>query len=112
MMGLEQTHLLPTASTLCGACGRVCPVKIPIPELLIRLREGSPVRTPPPRRWSGRGAGYSALTTFVWRMWARVQPPRQLPGLQLVGQAGPHGWPEESGRLDRRPHPDAPLHEG
>ena len=38
MMGLAATHALPTASTLCGACDEVCPVKIPIPDLLIRLR--------------------------------------------------------------------------
>ena len=38
MMGLEATKDLPTASSLCGACGEVCPVKIPIPDLLVRLR--------------------------------------------------------------------------
>ncbi len=29
---------LPKASSLCGACNEVCPVNIPIPELLLRLR--------------------------------------------------------------------------
>jgi L-lactate dehydrogenase complex protein LldF len=29
---------LPYASTLCGACADVCPVKIDIPEILVRLR--------------------------------------------------------------------------
>jgi len=29
---------LPYASTLCGACAEVCPVKIPIPDLLVYLR--------------------------------------------------------------------------
>jgi len=29
---------LPYASSLCGACEEVCPVKIPIPEQLVRLR--------------------------------------------------------------------------
>jgi L-lactate dehydrogenase complex protein LldF len=29
---------LPYASTLCGACAEVCPVKIPIPDLLVHLR--------------------------------------------------------------------------
>ena len=72
MMGLEQTHLLPTASSLCGACGEVCPVKIPIPELLIRLRgeaNSAPHANP---AMVGQGAGHNALTSFVWRMWARV----------------------------------------
>jgi L-lactate dehydrogenase complex protein LldF len=29
---------LPLASTLCGACAEVCPVRIPLPELLLALR--------------------------------------------------------------------------
>lgn len=29
---------LPFASTLCGACEEVCPVKIPIPDMLLELR--------------------------------------------------------------------------
>jgi L-lactate dehydrogenase complex protein LldF len=41
LMGLEDTKDLPTASSLCGACGEVCPVKIPIPDLLVRLRRES-----------------------------------------------------------------------
>ena len=30
---------LPKASTLCGACNEVCPVNIPIPDLLLSLRD-------------------------------------------------------------------------
>jgi L-lactate dehydrogenase complex protein LldF len=30
---------LPHASTLCNQCGVVCPVKIPLPELMRKLRE-------------------------------------------------------------------------
>ncbi len=41
IMGLEKTKDLVTASSLCGACGEVCPVKIPIPEMLQRLRNES-----------------------------------------------------------------------
>lgn len=36
------THVggdLPFASTLCGACAELCPVKIPIPEILLHLRK-------------------------------------------------------------------------
>ena len=38
LLGLDATKDLVTASSLCGACGEVCPVRIPIPELLQRLR--------------------------------------------------------------------------
>ncbi len=36
--GLSEDGWLPFASSLCGACGEVCPVKIDIPQVLLRLR--------------------------------------------------------------------------
>jgi L-lactate dehydrogenase complex protein LldF len=39
LVGLEQAPDLPNAATLCNQCGVVCPVKIPLPDLLRRLRE-------------------------------------------------------------------------
>ncbi|MEI8593427.1 lactate utilization protein B [Photobacterium sp. Hal280] len=38
LLGLAATQDLVTASSLCGACEEVCPVRIPIPSLLQRLR--------------------------------------------------------------------------
>ncbi len=38
LFGLNQAAQLPYASSLCGACREVCPVKIDIPELLLHLR--------------------------------------------------------------------------
>jgi L-lactate dehydrogenase complex protein LldF len=38
LAGLEHGTSLPFASTLCGACYDVCPVKINIPEILAHLR--------------------------------------------------------------------------
>jgi len=38
-VGLENAPDLPQASTLCNQCGVVCPVKIPLPDLLRKLRE-------------------------------------------------------------------------
>ncbi|HEX5883435.1 MAG TPA: LutB/LldF family L-lactate oxidation iron-sulfur protein [Pyrinomonadaceae bacterium] len=38
LMGIEKTSQLPYASSLCGACREVCPVKIDIPQLLLHLR--------------------------------------------------------------------------
>ncbi|MBM3377136.1 MAG: lactate utilization protein [Betaproteobacteria bacterium] len=37
--GIEQALDLPQAATLCGECHVVCPVKIPLPDLLRKLRE-------------------------------------------------------------------------
>jgi len=38
LLGLERAATLPYASSLCGACYEVCPVKIHIPQVLIYLR--------------------------------------------------------------------------
>jgi L-lactate dehydrogenase complex protein LldF len=38
LIGIEKATQLPYASSLCGACREVCPVKIDIPRLLLHLR--------------------------------------------------------------------------
>ncbi len=38
LLGLDRAKTLPYASTLCGACYEVCPVKINIPDVLLHLR--------------------------------------------------------------------------
>ncbi len=38
LMNLQHAQSLPYASSLCGACYEVCPVKINIPEVLVHLR--------------------------------------------------------------------------
>ncbi|MBA2580176.1 MAG: iron-sulfur cluster-binding protein [Thermoleophilaceae bacterium] len=38
LVGIHAAESLPYASTLCGACYEVCPVKINIPEVLVHLR--------------------------------------------------------------------------
>jgi len=39
LFGLDHSADLPNASTLCGACESVCPVRIPLPKLLRQWRE-------------------------------------------------------------------------
>ena len=75
--GVGRRHDLLEASSLCGACGEVCPVGIPIPELIVRLRaeaagegSGSEVR--------GAGEGRHALEAAAWKMWSAVH---RSPGL-------------------------------
>lgn len=38
MVGLERAKDLPFASSLCGACREICPVRIDIPHMLLNLR--------------------------------------------------------------------------
>ncbi len=39
LYGIDPWHILPHASTLCGACHEVCPVRINIPRMLLKLRD-------------------------------------------------------------------------
>ncbi len=41
LMEMKHSQSLPYASSLCGACYEVCPVKIDIPEVLIHLRNSA-----------------------------------------------------------------------
>ena len=51
---------LPRASSLCGACHEVCPVDIPLEELLLRQRA------------RGKREGHTSKTDPPWRAWALV----------------------------------------
>jgi L-lactate dehydrogenase complex protein LldF len=57
--GLDRAPTLPWASTLCGACYEVCPVKIDIPQVLVHLR-ARVVREVKPR-WSPERLAMDAL---------------------------------------------------
>jgi L-lactate dehydrogenase complex protein LldF len=39
LVGVDQAGHLPNASTFCGKCESVCPVKIPLPKLMRHWRE-------------------------------------------------------------------------
>jgi L-lactate dehydrogenase complex protein LldF len=39
LVGVDKAGLLPNASTFCGKCESVCPVKIPLPNLMRHWRE-------------------------------------------------------------------------
>ena len=63
-VGLENALDLPQAATLCGECSVVCPVKIPLPDLLRKLREKQVERGLRP--WPER-AGFRMWTWFAQR---------------------------------------------
>jgi L-lactate dehydrogenase complex protein LldF len=58
--GLDRLGTLPTASSLCGACAEVCPVRIPLPKLLNRLRFEN-VRA---------NISHSRGEALIWRLWS------------------------------------------
>lgn len=84
-MGVHQDPWLPFASSLCGACAEVCPVKIDIPKLLLELRHD--VIEDKTRHGANR------LEKLAFRMWAWVM---QRPGMyermsKMAGMAAPGG---------------------
>ncbi len=62
--GMEKDWWLPFASSLCGACGEVCPVKIDIPRILLDLRAEA-VR-------EKIRSGEARLERLAFRLWAWV----------------------------------------
>ncbi|MEX2961117.1 LutB/LldF family L-lactate oxidation iron-sulfur protein [Microbulbifer sp. TYP-18] len=72
MLGLDATRDLPTASSLCGACGEVCPVKIPIPKILLRLRKESVKPKAESAVVKGQGSSRKSLEAGIWSLWRRL----------------------------------------
>ena len=64
-MGVAHEPALPFASSLCGACGEVCPVKIDIPKILLELR--SDVKKSEAREKQNR-LEKLAFRAFAWLM--------------------------------------------
>src|SRR5437667_1122156 len=64
-MGVGHEPGLPFASSLCGACGEVCPVKIDIPRILLELR--SQVKKSEAREKRNR-IEKLAFRAFAWLM--------------------------------------------
>jgi L-lactate dehydrogenase complex protein LldF len=73
-VGLDKALDLPHAATLCGQCQVVCPVKIPLPDLLRKLRERQFERGLRP--WYEKAAlagwGWVARNPSVYRLGARM----------------------------------------
>ena len=62
MRGQAEGGELSHASTLCAACDDICPVKIPLHDLLLRLRAGRVREGEAPRR----ERALFALWSWVW----------------------------------------------
>ena len=59
LIGIEKAPTLPFASSLCGACYEVCPVKIDIPTVLLHLRaRANEVKAGRLEQLAFRGAGW------------------------------------------------------
>ncbi len=81
-----------TASTFCGACEEVCPVRIPITDILRRLRTESYRKTDAPNAVKGHGYKRTLAESLTWQGWALSNATPWLNALnaRLLGLAGPH----------------------
>ena len=93
--GMMHDPWLPFASSLCGACADVCPVKIELPKLLLEHRDEI-VRT---KAAQGRGR----LEKLGFRLWAWLMRHPKL--YELAGTAGSVIASGDSGWMTRLPGP-------
>ncbi len=87
---------LPFASTLCGACQEVCPVDIPIPDILVHLR----TRVVDHRRHGGPDPERMLFGFMGWMLADR----RRLAAGRRMLSAGSRVWGRK-GRVRRLPPP-------
>jgi L-lactate dehydrogenase complex protein LldF len=78
--GVEKMGYLSKASSLCGACEEVCPVQIPIPRMLLQLRDEAyregVIKDPAPWGLYAKGA----TSDWKWRLGLKLLPmASQLP---------------------------------
>ena len=87
LVGVENAASLPFASTLCGACYEVCPVKINIPEVLLHLR-GRVVRQ---KQDHHKLIAWPNLESLAFKFLAKV-----------FAHPGRYEWAQRLGRLGQR----------
>jgi L-lactate dehydrogenase complex protein LldF len=93
LRGVREAGSLPYASTLCGACAEVCPVKIDIPRVLVHLR-GKVVR---------ESVKSLARERLAMRALARIfASERRLARAQRLGRVLQRPFVDE-GRIERLP---------
>jgi L-lactate dehydrogenase complex protein LldF len=85
LVGVEHASTLPFASSLCGACYEVCPVKIDIPTVLVKLRHDA-VRA---KRHIGQDATFAVAGDAMKgrRRWSQAL--RLAPLIRLIRHGGP-----------------------
>jgi L-lactate dehydrogenase complex protein LldF len=74
LIGVEEAGHLPNASTFCGRCESVCPMRIPLPKMMRHWREREFERhlSPPPARWALRAWAFAAKRPALYRLGASI----------------------------------------
>ncbi len=93
LLGVAEAHHLPNASTFCGRCESVCPMRIPLPRLMRHFRERAFRERLPP-----------AQARWALRAWAWVTRRPRLYRLATGVAIGALGWlGRRRGRFRRFP---------
>lgn len=86
ILGAKAAGGLPFASTLCGACNDICPVKIPITDILLHLRhrvvEGDDVEgaaAPYALRLAAQAGSAALSATWLYRLGSQLLKRLQAP---------------------------------
>ena len=99
LAGVENAGSLPYASSLCGACYDVCPVKINIPEILIHLR-GEVVRQKQDK------GGFPGPESVAMKLLAKVfASPALFARSQQFGRLGQKVVQKRGGFIESLPGP-------
>lgn len=86
--GVEKVGWFAKASTLCGACEEVCPVRIPIPRMLLQLREEAE------RAQVAKGPSWKLFTSAASSPWKWRTGLKLLPMAQRLPNDATRGWSE------------------
>jgi len=74
LYGIQEWNDLPHASSLCGACREVCPMRIDLPRLLLALRDAGVRAEGSPRwlRWGVHAYRTAAISPARFRLASRL----------------------------------------
>ena len=109
LLGVSEAGHLPNASTFCGRCESVCPMKIPLPAMMRhwREREFAQQLSPKTQRWGLRAWAFVALRPALYRAVSALAA-RTL-GAMAKGRGRFRALPLAGGWTDKR---DLPAPEG
>jgi len=111
LMGMDKAGKLPFASSLCGACAEVCPMKIDIPHQLVHLRhravnEPSPMNSISERLiWTAWSIAMGGPLRYRLTMWAVRTGVRFIPWLPKALHIGKLGAWTRGRELPELPGP-------
>ncbi len=99
LVGLNQAKDLPHASSLCGACREVCPIKINIPRMLLHLRHKL-AESPDDAEKSASAVESLAARGYAWLM----SNPSALTAAGKLGRAAQKPLASK-GKIEKLPLP-------